>query len=994
MNRLLRICSAIVICAICMLNNQKVSAQLVGTEAFLQGDYVEVGIATNGAFGTDGDAPSTYHPRGVGLKLGFVADPDKDGWAVGTPNYIGDYFLPGSPQEGWDMQLNGVWAQAWRGAGGTSMTGGLTGSTTTYTVTGSVKEGLWEGTLGALRIQAKTKLKKDKLYFTTTVKLVNTGTTTLYDFYYDRTVDPDQEVPTPGGGSFTTDNKIIYALPNAGNRTLVTGIGTSSIRAYLGLASRDCRAKPYIVIGGLTPTDSLNKLYSGNSTTNAIFKLDSLHTADAGIGIVFKIDSLRAGDSTQLSYAYILSTADIDSAFDELKPVLNVGGKPYLSGDTLYACNGSTLDVNIVNADYYLWHWSPTTGLSDTVGSRTTITVGTTPITYTVNATSSLCAIDPVKVTVIPIINPNKPVVTTPVYYCQFDPAKPLTATPLSGSTLKWYTAASGGPALTSITPATNIVGSKYYYVSQISGALCESGRERIEVITRALPRIDSVVGTNPSFCSASDGKLTIYTDSANTSYTLTYDKNGSPVTPITILTNALKKYTITGLPGASYSNFVVKNSSGCLSVPFYGPVILKDPTPPGPPIFNNGPLCVGETLNLTAPLITGATYTWTGPNGFTSSAQNPSFVIDDKAAGVYTLVIAVGPCIYTPSRTTLVITPTPKKQRFNSLYKICEGSNLIVDLVRETGVTYVWNGTGLMQLNQSLSIPYIKASQSGAYTLTASNDQGCITMDTANVFVDTRLNLIMPKDTAICVVDSAVLNVITNASAVLWRPSTGLSDTSVAQIKARPTSTTTYTLLALSNGVCPDTSGTVKVTVLPTPKVLGFDTLVRMNIPYTILPTYGSEVIRWNWIPADSLSCAQCPNPVFNSSKRMQYIVYAADANGCVGSDTVTVNVFCDGANVTMPNAFTPNGDGRNDIFYVRGTGFTVKSFSVYNRLGQQVFTKENFLPNDQQYGWDGTFNGQAISDAAGFVYVIEVICLNSTNDPLVVKGSVLMIK
>ena len=62
--------------------------------------------------------------------------------------------------------------------------------------------------------------------------------------------------------------------------------------------------------------------------------------------------------------------------------------------------------------------------------------------------------------------------------------------------------------------------------------------------------------------------------------------------------------------------------------------------------------------------------------------------------------------------------------------------------------------------------------------------------------------------------------------------------------------------------------------------------------------------------------------------------------------------------------------------------------------RLGQLVFSKENFTPNDPKFGWDGTFNGQEISDAAGFVYMMEVICFNSKNAPELIKGTVLMIK
>ncbi|MGB5439563.1 MAG: DUF4347 domain-containing protein, partial [Gammaproteobacteria bacterium] len=73
----------------------------VGGEVFLQGDFLEVGIHAAGSFGTTGDAPAGFHPLvdGVDSRLGFVADPDRDGWTTGTPAQIGDYFLPGDPEE-------------------------------------------------------------------------------------------------------------------------------------------------------------------------------------------------------------------------------------------------------------------------------------------------------------------------------------------------------------------------------------------------------------------------------------------------------------------------------------------------------------------------------------------------------------------------------------------------------------------------------------------------------------------------------------------------------------------------------------------------------------------------------------------------------------------------------------------------------------------------------------------------------------------------------
>src|SRR6476661_1290176 len=98
-----------IVCICCAV---AVNAQIVSSNCFLQGQYVELGIGPCGTFGTTVNAPAGYHPRGGGsgnaFKLGFVADHQKDGWAAGSPNYCGDYFVPGSPEEGWGITMNGV----------------------------------------------------------------------------------------------------------------------------------------------------------------------------------------------------------------------------------------------------------------------------------------------------------------------------------------------------------------------------------------------------------------------------------------------------------------------------------------------------------------------------------------------------------------------------------------------------------------------------------------------------------------------------------------------------------------------------------------------------------------------------------------------------------------------------------------------------------------------------------------------------------------------
>src|SRR5579875_3025781 len=112
-------------------NGQLSYCVLDSCNAFLKGSYIEVGVNTNGAYGSSVNAPKGYHPKGgasVGdvcyktcptSNLGFVADPDKDGWTVGSPYpYYGDYFLPGDPQEGWSIEINGSQVNAWNGNGG------------------------------------------------------------------------------------------------------------------------------------------------------------------------------------------------------------------------------------------------------------------------------------------------------------------------------------------------------------------------------------------------------------------------------------------------------------------------------------------------------------------------------------------------------------------------------------------------------------------------------------------------------------------------------------------------------------------------------------------------------------------------------------------------------------------------------------------------------------------------------------------------------------
>jgi hypothetical protein len=371
--------------ALALMLGISAKAQLVSCNGFLQGKYIEVGINSLGSYGSSTAAPAGYHPRGsssvyntctgtsgpANSSLGFVADPDKDGWGVGTPNYIGDYFLPGSPYEGWMIEVNGSKADANNGASSSL------GSITSVTNSGATRSALWVGAYAGLSIKQTTSFDTGNLFFTTKVVLKNTTSGTLTNVYYLRGVDPDQEQPVTG--NFATNNTIAYQLPNTLNATLVTAVGQTH-GAYLGLGTLDTRAKCYI-LPSWPPSPALSSVYAGASG----FTYAGSNNGDYAMGIIFRLGNIVAGDSVTLIYTYILRGSDFLTALLATTSNWTASGDATLShstADTAKVCQSSPTTVTISNPGTSTWTWSALTGetLSATTGASVTVTTATTII--------------------------------------------------------------------------------------------------------------------------------------------------------------------------------------------------------------------------------------------------------------------------------------------------------------------------------------------------------------------------------------------------------------------------------------------------------------------------------------------------------------------------------------------------------------------------------------------------------------------------------------
>jgi gliding motility-associated-like protein len=223
--------------------------------------------------------------------------------------------------------------------------------------------------------------------------------------------------------------------------------------------------------------------------------------------------------------------------------------------------------------------------------------------------------------------------------------------------------------------------------------------------------------------------------------------------------------------------------------------------------------------------------------------------------------------------------------------------------------------------------------------------------------------------DTTICYGQSVVLNA-TGGVSYTWSPSTYLSSTTVSNPQVvKPASTITYLLNAVGvNNCAAVTPARVTVTVAYRLRIVaGNDTLAVENeaLQLNALDLNNNTAVNWLWSPADGLSNAIIPNPVFTSATDKSYLLTAVTPDGCEARDSIYIKVY-KYADIFVATGFSPNGDGKNEVLKAVPVGIKqFKKFSVYNRWGQIVFTTSNAAK-----GWDGKIGGQ-LQNTAVFVWI-----------------------
>ncbi len=379
----------------------------------------------------------------------------------------------------------------------------------------------------------------------------------------------------------------------------------------------------------------------------------------------------------------------------------------------------------------------------------------------------------------------------------------------------------------------------------------------------------------------------------------------------------------------------------------------------PMPTISGTAIICSGQSTILTANA--GGTYSWN------TGASTAVITVSPTNTTMYFVTVTISGC--SGSATMQVIVNPIPAPIITGVTSICSGKS--TTLTSSTGGPYIWN-TGATTASITV-MPAVTTNYSLNVTINSCTGTAMQTV--------TVVPPVIAKITSnnICVGDNVILTA-SGGTTYLWN-----TGTTTNPLTDNPITTTSYTVIA-SSGNCTDTTTyTVIVNPLPTVTATGNATISYGNS--TPLKSIGSG--KYSWIPPTGLSCSDCANPIATPTATTQYCVVIKDSIGCSDSAcvTVTLDLKCgDNGELFVPNGFSPNGDGQNDILYVRGAGVVEMYWVIYDRWGEKVFETTN-----PKHGWDGTYHGKQL-DPAVFVYYLKVTCFSGNE--ITQKGNVAIIK
>ncbi|MBK7308616.1 MAG: gliding motility-associated C-terminal domain-containing protein [Chitinophagaceae bacterium] len=510
-------------------------------------------------------------------------------------------------------------------------------------------------------------------------------------------------------------------------------------------------------------------------------------------------------------------------------------------------------------------------------------------------------------------------------------------------------------------------------------------------VVNRGLPCSDSTTspvkafpGFNPDFEALGQCKNTPvqFTDKTTAAFGVVdnWKWNFGEITSPTN-TSTLKNPTHSYASANSYNvAFIVSTSVGCIDT-IYKTIDILD-QPPLSVYPKDTLICVIDTLQLNA-TGTGA-FTWS-PNYMIDNINNQNPLVSPDVTTTYraTITDAFG-C--QGSDTVRVRVVNNVTQFGGADTTICLTDPVVLQLTSDA-LHFLWTET---PANNTLNNPTIKNPTATPLVTTTYHVVGnigkCIAEDDIVVTPIPYPAANAGPDNTICFGNSAQLSA-SGGSIYSWSPSAFLTATNIPNpVSVKPSDNVRYIVTVRDVLGCPkpvkDTMFlfVAKIKANAGPR----DTSVVLGQP---LQLGASGSINYSWTPTTWLNDPNIPNPIALPLNDIQYIVRVSNNAGCFDRDSIRVHVFKIKPDLLVPNAFTPNGDGKNDVFKPIAIGMkSIDVFMVYNRWGQMLYSGSG-----NSAAWDGTFAGRK-QETATYVWYAEGV--DYLNNRLKRKGSVVLIR
>ncbi len=760
--------------------NAQLDAQLSLDDAFARGNFIEIGINQSGTFGVPNDQNPgpPYHDSRETLNdlFGFIANPTMDGWV----DYDGDFFTPGSPEEGFGIEFNGLVFNN-NLANPNDIPGAISAANIlSDPCFGDFAQISWNGFVDGIEIVRNFSVSRDGLFIRMEQQLNNLGTDVKTDLYWMNNVDPDNNQTI--NGSFTTDQELI-AQPTTGLDILGfvcasqgplggTDANGSSVCYYV----QDERAR--VAYGGFSnrdPSDIWNGI--GFEQTEG-----ATNTADEAISIAYFLGDLAPGESVTFTYFYVFrdfTGGGVDPSFISLNPIspsacglddgaiFITGLLPSIDYTISYVDDGVPVGPIIIPAD----------------AAGELFITGLDAGTYTdfVLTNDSGCFFT--NDGPIVIEDPGAPVFTviqTDSTTCDSDGSLELAG--LLPATSYELTYTQDGTVIGPTTVLSDATGSLFITglgevtITDITVALgtCEFTDPGPYTLTYPV-FTPTAVGADPLMCD-SDGSITVSGLAAATEYQVTYLLDGILVGPITVTTDGTGGFVITDLDEGVYTDITIVLNECTYIIP--GPIELNRPSLGGVVVTGVDPVTCGPTGEV---IITGVfpnttfTLTYTvdgvpvGPITVTSDAAG-TIVITGLVAGVYDNGLLVfNDCIWTqPGAVTLVNPASPSFTVTATDSDVCgpNGSLLISGLDASTtyNVTYTVDGVvvGPLALTSDAAGEILIGSlDQGTYTDITVDIVECVTVDPGPYQINYPANPVLTvtvSDPATCTADGSIL--------------------------------------------------------------------------------------------------------------------------------------------------------------------------------------------------------------------------------------------